>query len=347
MALFGRKRTTVGLDIGSGLIKLVAISHGSGEPVLTKVAFTTVVDDAIVEGEVMDTGIVADAIRGLMASAGIKTKNVVIAVGGRDVIIKKIQMERVKEAEARQLIRWEAEQHVPFDMENVELDFQILDPEGDGLQMSVLLVAAKRELVENKMALLTQAGLTPQIIDVDAFALHNAFELNHPDAMHGVVGLVNLGHETTNINILEDGVPVLTRDLPVGTRRFREDMQRERGLTAEDADKLLQGFERSEVLEPFLETRGEELAVGIERATAFLQSASRSAGGISRLYTTGGGSRIPGLNKVLADRLRLPVQQANPMERLQVAEEVLSTLNADEVGPLLMLPIGLALRSAA
>ncbi len=347
MSLFGRKRTTVGLDIGSGLIKLVAISHGSGEPVLTKVAFTTVVDDAIVEGEVMDTGIVADAIRGLMTSAGIKSKNVVIAVGGRDVIIKKIAMERVKEAEARQLIRWEAEQHVPFDMENVELDFQILDPEGDGLQMSVLLVAAKRELVENKQALLTQAGLQPSIIDVDAFALHNAFELNHPDAMNGVVGLVNLGHETTNINILEDGVPVLTRDLPVGTRRFREDMQRERGLSAEEADKLLQGFERSEILEPFLETRGEELAVGIERAAAFLQSASRSAGGISRLYTTGGGSRIPGLNKVLADRLRLPVQQANPMERLQVAEEVLSTLNADEVGPLLMLPIGLALRTAA
>ncbi|MEO8199467.1 MAG: type IV pilus assembly protein PilM [Gemmatimonadota bacterium] len=347
MALFGRKRTTVGLDIGSGLIKLVAISHGSGEPILTKVAFTTVVDDAIVEGEVMDTGIVADAIRGLMASAGIKTKQVVIAVGGRDVIIKKIAMERVKEAEARQLIRWEAEQHVPFDMENVELDFQILDPEGEGMQMNVLLVAAKRELVENKMALLSQAGLTPLIIDVDAFALHNAFQLNHPDAMQGVVGLVNMGHETTNINIMEDGVPVLTRDLPLGTRRFREDLQRERGLSAEEADKLLQGFERSEVLEPFLETRGEELAVGIERAAAFLQSASRSAGGVSRLYTTGGGSRIPGLNRVLADRLRLPVQQANPIERLQVAEEVLATLNPDEVGPLLMLPIGLALRSAA
>jgi type IV pilus assembly protein PilM len=347
MALFGRKRTTVGLDIGSGLIKLVAISHGSGEPVLTKVALTTVVDDAIVEGEVMDTGIVADAIRGLMQSAGIKTKQVVIAVGGRDVIIKKIAMERVKESEARQLIRWEAEQHVPFDMENVELDFQILDPDAEGLQMNVLLVAAKRELVENKMALLTQAGLQPSIIDVDAFALHNAFQLNHPDAMHGVVGLVNLGHETTNINIMEDGIPVLTRDLPLGTRRFREDLQRERGLSAEEADRLLQGFERSEVLEPFLETRGEELAVGIERAAAFLQSASRSAGGVARLYTTGGGSRIPGLNRVLADRLRLPVQQANPIERLQVAEDVLSTLNPDEVGPLLMLPIGLALRSAA
>jgi len=305
------------------------------------------VDDAIVEGEIMDPGIVSDAIKGLMASAGVKARSVVIAVGGRDVIIKKISMDRMKEAEAREVIRWEAEQHVPFDMENVELDFQILDPEGEGLQMTVLLVAAKRELVENKIALLNEVGLQPGIIDVDAFALHNAFEINYPDAMTGVVGLVNIGHEMTNINILEEGIPVLTRDLPVGTRRFREDMQRERGLSAEEADQLLQGFERSDVLDPFLETRGEELAVGIERAGAFLQSASRSASGISRIYTTGGGGRIPGLNRVLADRLRLPVELANPLEKLRVAEGVFDTMNVDEVAPLLMLPIGLALRSAA
>jgi len=348
MALFGRKRTTVGLDIGSGLIKLVAIQHGGGmEPVLTKVAFTSVVDDAIVEGEVMDPGIVAEAIKGLLQSSGIKTKHVVTAVGGRDVIIKKITMDRMKEAEAREVIRWEAEQHVPFDMENVELDFQILDPEGDGLQMTVLLVAAKRELIETKLSLLADVGLEPSIIDVDAFALHNAFELNYPDAMRGVVGLVNIGHELTNVNILDDGVPVLTRDIQVGTRRFREDMQRERGISAEEADRMLQGSETTAELEPFLETRGEELAVGIERAAAFLQSASRSSTGLSRLYTTGGGARIPGLNRVLADRLRLPVQLANPIERLRVADGVLDMMVIDEVAPLLMLPIGLALRSAA
>ena len=125
MGLFSRAKTTVALDIGSGLIKLVEVKHGAGDPILSKVAFTSVVDDAIVEGEVMDPGIVADAIRGLMASAGIKTKTVVIAVGGRDVIIKKISMDRLGEAQAREVIRWEAEQHVPFDMENVELDFQI------------------------------------------------------------------------------------------------------------------------------------------------------------------------------------------------------------------------------
>ncbi len=348
MALFGRKRTTVGLDIGSGLIKLVAIQHGGGaEPVLTKVAFTSVVDDAIVEGEVMDPGIVAEAIKQLMAVSGIKTKQVVTAVGGRDVIIKKITMDRSSEAEARAVIRWEAEQHVPFDMENVELDFQILDPEGDGLQMTVLLVAAKRELIETKQALLADVGVEPSIIDVDAFALHNAFALNYPEAMRGIVGLVNIGHETTNVNILDDGVPVLTRDIQVGTRRFREDMQRERGLSADEANALLQGHEASDELQPFLETRGEELAVGIERAAAFLQSASRSSAGLARLYTTGGGARIPGLNRVLADRLRLPVQLANPIEKLQVADGVLDMMVIDEVAPLLMLPIGLALRSAA
>lgn len=347
MALFGRKRTTVGLDIGSGLIKMVVVDHSSGEPVLTKVAFASVVDDAIVEGEVVDTGIVTDTIKGLMATAGVKTKKVATAVGGRDVIIKKVTMDRMKETEAREMIRWEAEQHVPFDMDSVELDFQILDPEGDGLQMIVLLVAAKRQLVETKMALLAEAGLEASIIDVDAFALHNAFELNYPDAQQGVVGLVNIGHEITNVNILEEGLPVLTRDIPVGTRRFREDMQRERGISAEEADQLLQGFERNELLDPFLETRGEELAVGIERAAAFLQSASRSSAGLTRLYTTGGGARVPGLNRVLADRLRMPVQLANPVERLRVAEGVFDTMNIDEVAPLLMLPVGLALRTAA
>ena len=347
MALFGRKRTTVALDIGSGLIKLVVIDHGSGEPVLTKVAFTSVVDGAIVEGEVMDPGIVADAVRGLLSSAGIKAKRVVTAVGGRDVIIKKISMDRMKEGEAREQIRWEAEQHVPFDMDNVELDFQILDPDGEGLQMAVLLVAAKRELVETKQTLFADVGLEATVIDVDAFALHNAFELNYPDAMRGVVGLVNIGHETTNVNILDEGVPVLTRDISIGTRRFREDLQRERNMSADEADQLLRGFERSEALEPLLASRGEELAVGIERAAAFLQSSSRSASGLSRIFTSGGGSRIPGLNRILADRLRLPVQTANPLERLQVAEGVFDTMSLDEVAPLLMLPVGLALRTAA
>ena len=155
MALFGRKKTTVGLDIGSGLIKVAVIDHSKREPELVRVTVTPLLADAIVEGEVMDPGIVSDAIQTALASAGVDNKQVVTAVGGRDVIIKKISIERVKEQQARELMRWEAEQHVPFDMESVELDFQILDPDADGVEMSVLLVAAKRDLIESKRHLLS------------------------------------------------------------------------------------------------------------------------------------------------------------------------------------------------
>ena len=273
-----------------------------------------------------------------------KPDHVVTAVGGRDVIIKKIVVERTKDA--RDLIRWEAEQHVPFDMESVELDVQILDPEGDGLEMSVLLVAAKRELIESKACILTDAGIDPSIVDVESFALHDAFELNHPDAMSGLIALVNIGHDVTNIILMDDGVPLLTRDLTIGTRRIREDLQRERGLNADDAQGLLQGYDRSPHLESVLESRGEEIAVGIERAAAFLAQNSRGTG-LRGIYSCGGGSRIPGLNDMLAHRLGLPVQQANPLANVNVRDGALESLVTDEIAPLLMLPIGLALRQVA
>src|SRR5207253_2182614 len=216
---------------------------------LVKVATTEVAADAIVEGEVMDPGLVSEAIRGLFSTAGVKQRSVVTAVGGRDVIVKKIQMDRMKEGDAREVIRWEAEQHVPFDMANVELDFQILDPDAEGLQMNVLLVAAKRELVDSRTSLLGDAGLEAAIIDVDAFA------------------------------------------------------------------------------------RGEEIAVGVERAAAFLAPASRSAGGLGRVYTIGGGARVPGLNEALSNRLRVPVELASPVQRLKVRDSVFESVAVDDIAP--------------
>ncbi len=346
MALFGLGgKTTVGLDIGSGFLKLVAIDHGKGEPQLSGVSVTPVLADAIVEGEIMDPGIVSDTIQGLFKTAGIKQKRVVVAVGGRDVIIKKIQVDRMKESEAYDVVRWEAQQHVPFDIEAVELDFQILDPDGEGLQMDVLLVAAKRDLVEDKVQLLSQAGLEAEVVDVDAFALHNAFGVNHPEAMEGLTALLNIGHELTNVNVLDHGIPLLTRDLTVGTRKIREDLQRERGVSADDAEAMLKGFERSPDLDPYVQGRGEEIAVGVERASAFLQSASREAGSIQRVYCCGGGARVPGLTDILHQRLNMPVEVANPIQRLSVKDGVFDAVNLDEVAPLLMLATGLALRS--
>jgi type IV pilus assembly protein PilM len=345
MALFGRNKTTVGLDIGSGLIKVAVVDHSKGQPVLTRVAMEPLMKDAIVEGEVMDPGVVTEAIQAALAAAGVSANRVVTAVGGRDVIIKKIQIERVKAQQARELMHWEAEQHVPFDMESVEMDFQILDPDGDGTEMSVLLVAAKRELIEAKVRALTDAGLDAVLVDVDAFALHNAFELNHPDAMDGLVTLVNIGHEVTNINILEDGVPILTRDMTLGTRRFSEDLQRDRGVSAEEAIALILGKERSPHLEAVIEARAEEVAVGVERAVAFLASSMKGDTAIRAIYTCGGGARIPGLTEQLGTRLRIEAQMANPLSALVVADGAMDGMSVDDVAPLLMLPIGLALRT--
>jgi type IV pilus assembly protein PilM len=232
-------------------------------------------------------------------------------------------------------------------MESVELDFQVLDPDSSGMEMSVLLVAAKRELIESKIRLLSEAGLNAAVVDVDAFALHNAFELNHPDAMTGVVGLINIGHEVTNINMLDEGVPILTRDITVGTRRLREDLQRERGLSGDEAESLLQGYDRSPHLDAVIEGRGEEIAVGVERAAAFLASSSRSGSQMRAVYLCGGGARVPGLAEALGRRLRLPVELANPLANIRVRDGALDGMVTDEVASLLMLPIGLALRKAA
>ena len=343
MGLFGGKRRSIGLDVGSGFVKLVEIDHSGEQPEVVQVAMRPLVADAIVEGEIMDPGLVSDTISGLIQEAGLKGRDVVTAVGGHDVIIKPIEMDRMKESDAREVIRWEAEQHVPFDIKSVELDFQILNPLAEGLQMEVLLVAAKRELVDNKVSLLLDAGVSPCVIDVDAFALHNAFEYNYPEAMEGIVALVNVGHETTNVNILEDGTPILTRDIPFGSRRVREDLQRERGLTAEQAEDIVQGREELAEMPQLVEASADEVAVGIERASAFLMT-RQSGAGLGQIFLSGGGSRIPGMSDALGRRMSVETQVVNPFERIPVRADMGGNVILEEAAPMLLLPLGLALR---
>jgi type IV pilus assembly protein PilM len=345
MGLFGRKKTTVGLDIGSGFVKVVEVDHSGDQPEVRRVAMRPLLPDTIVEGEIMDYALVADTVSGLFQELGMKGRDVVTAVGGHDVIIKPIEMDRMSEGDARDVIRWEAEQHVPFDIKSVELDFQILNPHDEGARMDVLLVAAKRELVDNKIGLLMDAGVTPGIIDVDAFALHNALEYNYPEAMQGIVAVVNIGHEVTNVNILENGVPILTRDIPFGSRRIREDLQRERGLTAEQAEEVIQGRQTVPGLEQVVEASADEVGVGIERAAAFLMT-RQSGEGIGMIYLSGGGARVPGLAEALTRRMSVTTKLVNPFERVPVDPEAGRGLNLEEAAPMLMLSLGLALRSA-
>ena len=343
-----RNRTTIGLDIGSSFVKAAVVDHSGPQPELTRVAYLPLVADAIVEGEIMDPPLVAETIRAVIDALGVTPKQVVTAVGGRDIMIKKIQMDRMAADDAREVIRWEAEQYVPFDMSNVQLDFQVLDPQGDGLQMSVLLVAAKRELVDQRMMLLQDAGLTASVVDVDAFALHNAFGHNYPYADRGMVALVNVGHEISTILIQQEGVPILNRDVPFGTRHIREELRRMHGMGLEEADEVLQGTsDKLADCLALLTERGEELAMGIERALAFMAVDGVEGRGVGTIYLSGGGARIPRLSDVIASRLRSRVEVANPLQRLRVHPEASVQVPTEELAPMLMLPIGLALRTAA
>ena len=343
-----RNRTTIGLDIGSSFVKAAVVDHSGPQPELTRIAYLPLVADAIVEGEIMDPPLVADTIRAVVESLGVAPKQVVTAVGGRDIMIKKIQMDRMAVDDAREVIRWEAEQYVPFDMSSVQLDFQVLDPDQDGLQMNVLLVAAKRELVDQRMMLLHDAGLTASVVDVDAFALHNAFGHNYPDSDRGTVALVNVGHEISTILIQQEGVPIVNRDVPFGTRHIREELRRMQGMSANEADAVLQGIsDKLPDCIPLLGERCEELAMGIERALAFLAVDGFEGNGVGTIYLSGGCARIPRLIDVIASRLGSRVEVANPLQRLRVHPDASAQVPNGELAPMLMLPIGLALRTAA
>jgi type IV pilus assembly protein PilM len=348
-SLFRRGKATLGLDVGSGFVKGVLVDRSGPEPVLTSIGYLPLVADAIVEGEIMDPAQVVDTVRAVVESMGVKAKHVVTAVGGRDVIVKKIRMDRMGSDAAREVIRWEAEQYVPFDMEGVQLDFQILDEEAEGLQMDVLLVAAKRELVDQKVMLLQDAGLPPAVVDVDAFALFNAFEYNYPDvARRGSVALVNVGHELSTIVVAHEGVPLVTRDVPVGTRHLREDLRRRHGLGGEEADAVISGTSpRADEFRAVLQDRSEELAMGLERAMAFLSVDDAMSRGLGAVYLCGGGVRVPRLGEAIGNRLHTRVETANPLQRLQVSPEAMATFPAEELAPMLMLAVGLALRPTA
>ena len=349
MAFFKRRRVTIGLDIGSGLVKIAVIDHGKGLPELQRVIIEPVPADAIVDGEVMDHALVILAVQNAMASAAsdVKGSQIITAVGGGNVIVRKVTIDRAKLGEIRDAMQWEAEQIVPFDTSSISLDYQVLDPDGDSPEVSVLMAVAKRDLIDARVQLLRDAGIEPKVIDVESFALHNAFEFNHPDAMRGTVALVNIGNDVCNVSVLDDGIPILTRDNTVGVRRLREDLQRDARMTAGDADAALVAPTTNAALDTVVQRRGEELAKEIERTATAAQSLSRTVRPIREIYIAGGGARIIGLAERLAGLLRIPVRPVNPLLNLAVADGALNDVNADEVSSLLVLPVGLALRQVA
>jgi len=344
--LFGRKQSLVGLDIGSHSVKVVELESQSNRTYrLTNWGISQPLAEAIVDGEIMDRQLVTDAIGNLLESRGIRSRNVVAAVSGRAVIVKKIMMNKLSADDAQQAIYWEAEQHVPYDINDVSLDFEILgDAPNDPKQMQVLLVAAKKDMVMSFSDLIRDAGLTPSIVDVDSFAAQNAIEANYDFAPEEVTAILNVGSEMTNINIVQGGVPYFTKDLQVGGNTFTESVQRKFNLSQAEASAAVRG-ESGPGLEvtPVIEQACEGVATALERAQAYLRTAGE-AGAISRIMVCGGSALTPGLTDFLNRRFNVPTEIVNPLARVQYDPALFAGQDVMKVAPLLTVGIGLALR---
>ncbi|MBA3232270.1 MAG: type IV pilus assembly protein PilM [Acidobacteria bacterium] len=340
----------VGLDIGSSAVKAVELKPAGKGYKVTAFGTEPVPPDSIVDGAIIDGAAVADAIRRLFDGGGIKTKDVVASLSGNAVIVKKITLPVMTEAELAESIYWEAEQYIPFDIQDVNLDYQIVDP-GDAARgtMDVLLVAAKKEKIADYTGVIAQAGRTAVVVDVDAFALQNAYEVNYGIEPGAVVVLLNAGASATNINILNGGQSVFTRDISIGGNAYTEALQRELSLPYEQADQLKRGVAVEGVTfedaRPVLRAVSDNVLLEIQKTFDFFK-ATASSDRIDRIVVSGGASRADGFIEMLTERFGAPVETFDPFKRVTVDPKKLQGMTAEDAGPTAAVAVGLALRQA-
>ncbi len=349
--MFGRAKALVGLDIGSSAVKAIELKAvGKGYKV-SAFGSETVPPDSIVDGAIIDGGAVADAIRRLFDGRNIKSKQVVASLSGNAVIVKKITLPMMTPAELAESIYWEAEQYIPFDIQDVNLDYEIVDSGAgsDKGTMEVLLVAAKKEKIADYTGVITQAGRSAVVVDVDAFALQNAYEVNYGIEATTVVVLLNAGASATNINILNGDQSVFTRDLSIGGNAYTEALQKELNLPFELADQLKRGIAVDGVTfdeaRPVLRAVTENVMLEIQKTFDFFK-ATAASDRIDRIMLSGGASRAEGFTEMLTERFDAPVEALDPFKRVTFDAKKFKVDSATDVAPTVAVAVGLALRRA-
>ena len=347
-----RSKAVVGLDIGSSAIKVVELKVASKALKVAAFAIEPVPADAIVDGAILDAGAVADAIRRAFQAAGIRTREVVASLSGNAVIVKKINLPVMSEAELHESIYWEAEQYIPFDIQDVNLDYQIMDP-GTGPDsrgsMEVLLVAAKKEKIADYTGVISQAGRTPVVVDVDAFALQNAYEANYGVDPAAIVVLLNAGASAVNINIVHGEHSLFTRDISIGGNTYTEAVQKELNLPFAGAETLKRqvpvdgvAFEDAR---PVLRGVTESVLLEVQKTFDFFK-ATASADRIDRIIVSGGSSRVEGFRAALADCFGTTVELFDPFRKIAFDPGKFGVDDIEDVATIAPVAIGLALRRA-
>jgi type IV pilus assembly protein PilM len=346
---FGKPKSVVGLDIGSSAVKAVELkSSGKGYRVVA-IASEPIPPDSIVDGAIIDGGAVAESIRRLFAHEGFRTKEVAASLSGNAVIVKKISLPVMTEQELGASIYWEAEQYIPFDIQDVNLDYQVLDPGTDANgkgTMDVLLVAAKKEKIADYTNVITQAGRQAVVVDVDAFALQNAYEANYGTGT-GVVVLLNAGASATNVNIVSNGQSLFTRDVSLGGNAYTEAVQRELNLPFDAAELAKKGMpvdgHTFDDVRPVLHAVTENVLLEIQKTFDFFK-ATAASDGIERIVLTGGASAVDGFAESLAERFGIPVEHFDPFR--QVAFDKPPASGVGDLAATAAVAVGLALRKA-
>ncbi len=346
--ILGRKKGVIGLDIGSSSVKLVELGESKNGFKLQNLGISPLPPEAIVDGALMDSVTIIDTIRELVNNAKTKTKNVVTSVSGHSVIVKKITLPLMSDAELEESIQWEAERYIPFDINDVNLDFKIFGSSSENPDvMDVVLVAAKKDIINDYVSVIIESGLNPVTIDVDAFAIENMLSVNYDIEKEETIAMANVGASITNINILKNNMTAFTRDIFKGGNQITEEIQRQLHIDYEEAEKIKVGSKidvtSQSIIQDVLRSASESLSAEIGNSIEFFQSTSTYEK-ISKLYLSGGGSKIKDFDLILQQQIGIPVEMVNPFKKIEYSEKNFDLEYLREIGPVMAVGVGLATR---
>jgi type IV pilus assembly protein PilM len=343
------KKGVVGLDIGTSSVKALELAETRGGYQLVNFGIKPIPAQAIVDGAIMDANAIIDAIGDLFRDFKIRTRNVALGISGHSVIVKKISLPEMSSEELEESIHWEAEQYIPFDIDDVNLDFQILEssqPAEEG-KMNVILVAVKKDKIDESVSLVIQAGLTPTVVDVEAFALQNAYEVNYEVEPDKNIALIDIGAGVMNINVIQEGVSVFTRDISIGGNQYTESIQKELDISYEQAEAVKKGEHvegvDTNLVHNVLESVSDNLTMEIQRSFDFFRATS-SERDIQKIVLSGGTARIKALDEYVSQRLGIPVIINNPFKNIRMNEKKFDVAYMMDVAPMAAIVVGLALR---
>lgn len=340
------KRRVLGLDIGSSLLKAIELTeHKTGYEIKFFDSYP-IPHDVIVDGAIMDSIRLAETLKEFLASKKIKTKDVAIAMAGHSsVMVKRIALPEMTEEELSESIRFEAEQYIPFPIDEVNIDFQILGPRPEAGQMDVVVVAAKKDVVNEYITVLREAGLNPVVVDVAAFCLSNMYELNYEIEPDRIIAIFNIGASTMNMCVVVGGMPVFARDSSAGTNMITEALQREFHLSYDDAELLKKGASLQTVsieeAEPVMLTAAEEIFNEVSRSIVYYKD--QGGGEIHEIILSGGCALMKGFSQALSDRVGLEVRIAEPFRNIKIPKRF-DPILLEEIAPLAAVAVGLAIR---